>query len=252
MTDELPANELSAGELAELISFVRATPEKRLLKLLPRLSDRVLLGMYDALAPDVCNCPLEPLPCECGHVTFGIARLWHAGDRVVGDLGGKRKRLCERRPGDRELEQISDWPEVCPVCGDEPDYAPCPHSRGQTYCLPPAVLSVLEDLLSREPPEPMVRTDALTQEERAVALALRHNAGLGLWHADDLIHEDVTSDVNDEFERPVYTLSDWKKRGRPGDIDAAPAKNGDTVVGQLRRRTPGQRPPCITDRVKAA
>ena len=212
----------------ELLNHVSAMPEAQLLRMLPRMSNDELECIAEDFAQDgsECSCALDPLPCECGHITYGIARLRVCGDRTIGDLHAVHRVIDPR-------DAVTDGPLPCKVCEMEPDFAPCVHFRNRKKA--PAVLAAIYDILDREPPPPVKRSYALTQEARAVVLAERHDRGEGLWHPGDLIHQDATADDLDRIERTVYTLSGWKRAGCPDEAEAPPP-NGDTTRGKLRVR----------------
>ena len=105
------------------------------------------------------------------------------------------------------------------------------------------VLMRLGELLYKDPPAPTLATAAINRQERAVVLAQRYEAGLGLWHPRDARHESCESPVNQELVRKVMTLSGWKAAGRPAGFEpvgkpkgSGPLDNGDEVVGPLQIR----------------
>jgi hypothetical protein len=188
-----------------LLAFIRKLSDAELLELLPKLSREHLELMHEEFAPEECDCPRVYLPCECGVVIT----TWIDGQYV---------------------------PQVCPCCEMEPDWEPCIHAKD--YYLSWPVLKRLSEILSADPPAPRSATWALTQDALAVVRAQRHaqKPPVGLWHPDDAIHHDLTSDVLDRIERTAYTLKGWKDAGMPNELAAPPAKNGDMVPGQLRIR----------------
>jgi hypothetical protein len=221
MADILPFKPLTLTEgQRKIINKLKEMSEENILARLPYLKLDTLEIIEQEMSP-TCDCPVLYAACDCGVVHFMPCQC--------GDCrAAKKKAIHDGKPW-----HASNYPVTCPDCGSAPDQEPCEHFK---HCyLSPLVLANLRGLIFEEPPPPPMRSAAMTQEDRAVMLALRAEAGTGLWNPADLIYESTASPINEEIDNDAWTRAGWKENGCPSDVPEPPA-NGQRIFSPLVRR----------------